>query len=148
MYWQATPTVDLGDNVTVRLDLDNEPQPDAVLRLVQGSSRVSEDGFIEGSPELITEIAASSASYDLHEKKRVYQRNSIREYIVWRVLDEEVDWFELSKDRYTLLKPDPEGVIKSPFFTGLWLNVPALLAGNLTSVLATLQKGLASADLA
>jgi hypothetical protein len=31
VYQAFTPKVELGDNVTVRLDLDNEPQPDAVL---------------------------------------------------------------------------------------------------------------------
>jgi hypothetical protein len=30
-YKVATPGVRLGDNPTVRLDLDNEPQPDAIL---------------------------------------------------------------------------------------------------------------------
>jgi hypothetical protein len=33
VYWAATPGVDLGDNATVRLDLDNQVQPDALLRL-------------------------------------------------------------------------------------------------------------------
>jgi len=69
VYCAATPGVDLGDNATVRLDVDNEPQPDALLRLdpsVGGQSRISDDDYVEGAPELIVEIAASSASYDLH----------------------------------------------------------------------------------
>lgn len=52
-YWAATPGVDLCDNTTVRLDLDNEPQPDALLRIEGGTSRISEDDYIEGSPELV-----------------------------------------------------------------------------------------------
>jgi Uma2 family endonuclease len=73
VYEAATPGVMLGDNPTVRLDLDNEPQPDALLRIDEakgGQSRISEDDYIEGAPELIVEIAASSASYDLHDKRR------------------------------------------------------------------------------
>ena len=76
-YWIATPGVDLGDNTTVRLDLDNEPQPDALLRISGGRSHISDDDYIEGAPELILEIAASSANYDLHDKKRAYRRNSV-----------------------------------------------------------------------
>jgi hypothetical protein len=32
-YVAATPGVDIEDNAAVRLDLDNEPQPDALLRI-------------------------------------------------------------------------------------------------------------------
>ncbi|MCS6814881.1 MAG: Uma2 family endonuclease, partial [Cyanobacteria bacterium] len=32
-YWLATPGIELMDNATVRLDENNEPQPDACLRL-------------------------------------------------------------------------------------------------------------------
>lgn len=77
--WVATPGVSLLDNATVRLDPDNEPQPDALLRIESaGQSLISEDDYIEGAPELIVEIAASSASYDLYDKKRVYRRNGVR----------------------------------------------------------------------
>jgi Uma2 family endonuclease len=45
--------------------------------------------LLEGAPELIVEIAASTASYDLHDKLRAYRRNGVREYLVWVVLEEE-----------------------------------------------------------
>lgn len=32
--------------------------------------------------ELIVEIAASSAAYDLYDKKRAYRRNGVKEYLV------------------------------------------------------------------
>ncbi len=90
VYCAATPGIESADNTTVRLDLDNEPQPDALLRIdaeLGGHSRISEDDYLEGAPELIVEIASSSASYDLHDKKKVYRRNGVQEYIVWRVGD-------------------------------------------------------------
>lgn len=85
VYHAATPGTDLADNTTVRLDADNEPQPDALLRLEVGNSQVDEDDYIAGAPELIVEIATSSAAYDLREKLQVYRRNGVREYIVWQV---------------------------------------------------------------
>lgn len=89
VYNAATPGVGLHDNPTVRLDLDNEPQPDALLRIeTSGQSHISEDDYIEGAPELIAEVAASSAAYDLHDKKRAYRRNGVQEYLVWQVLEQ------------------------------------------------------------
>jgi len=149
VYSIATSGVDVADNATVRLDLDNEPQPDALLRLepaVGGRSRISEDDYLEGAPELIVEVAAGSASYDLHEKLRVYRRNDVQEYIVWRVDDKQVDWFRLVNDEYIPLVPDSDGIIHSQVFPGLRLAVSALLTGNLASVLAELQKGIGTPE--
>lgn len=78
-YEAVTLGVEVLDNATVRLDADNEPQPDALLRIESGGqSQLSEDDYIQGAPELIVEIAASTASYDLHEKRNVYRRNGFR----------------------------------------------------------------------
>lgn len=149
VYCAATPGVHLGDNATVRLDLDNEPQPDALLRLEPergGRSSISADDYIEGAPELIVEIAASSASYDLHDKLQVYRRNGVREYLVWQVYDERVDWFRWTENGYNLLVPDSAGVIHSQVFPGLCLVVSALLQGDMAQVLTELQKGLGTAE--
>jgi Uma2 family endonuclease len=144
-YCAATPGVDLLDNASVRLDIDNEVQPDALLRLepaAGGRSHISQDDYVEGPPELIVEIAGSSASIDLRDKLRVYQRNGVQEYIVWQVYDKRVDWFHLVEDEYTPLTLDESGVIRSPTFPGLHLAVSALLEGDLAKVLSQLQAGL------
>lgn len=135
VYEAATPGVDLNDNATVRLDLDNEPQPDALLRIeVGGQSRITNDDYVEGAPEFIAEVAASSAAYDLHDKKRAYQRNSVQEYLVWQVFEQKLDWFRLQDGNYVSLQPDVNGVVRSSVFPGLWLKVSALLAGNMAEV--------------
>lgn len=144
-YAAATPGVWGGDNATLRLDLGNEPQPDLLLRILPecgGSCRIGDDGYLEGPPELVVEIAVSSASYDLHEKLNAYRRNGVREYVVWRVDDEALDWFALRGDQYEHLSADHEGVIRSEVFPGLWLDVPALLAQHPATVLRRLAAGL------
>ncbi|MFB2875805.1 Uma2 family endonuclease [Floridanema aerugineum] len=149
VYEAATSGVSLFDNSTVRLDENNEPQPDAFLRIeIGGNSRVTDDDYIEGAPELIVEIAASSASYDLHDKKQAYQRNGVREYLVWQVFEQKLDWFQLENGNYILLQPDENGVIKSQVFPGLWLAVNELLSGNMATVLTVLQEGLNSPEYA
>ncbi len=148
-YLAGTPGADFGDNVTVRLDAENEVQPDALLRIEKergGQSTVSDEGYLEGAPELIVEIAATSASYDLHDKLRAYRRNGVQEYIVLQVYDRKIDWFELKEGDYLLLAPDATGVIHSRAFPGLRLSVGRLLEGDLAAVLVELQKGLATPE--
>jgi Uma2 family endonuclease len=149
VYTAATPGVEAADNTTIILDPSNEPQPDALLRIDEtlgGQSRISEDDYIEGAPELIVEIAASSASYDLYDKKQAYCRNRVQEYIVWQVTDQSISWFSLQAGAYLPLEPTPAGKISSRVFPGLILNIKALLAGELAQVLATLQEGIATQD--
>jgi len=147
VYTAHTPRVRGHDNATVRLDLDNEPQPDVLLYIEEeagGQSRVSEDGYLEGAPELVVEVAASSASIDMHDKLRVYRRNGVREYVVWRTHEQRIDWFELSDGEYLSLPPDEEGVIHSRIFPGLRVDAAALLSGDLAGALAKLQAGVES----
>ena len=145
VYWSATSGIELGDNCTVRLDPDNEPQPDALLRIeTGGQSTISEDGYVEGAPELIAEIAASTVSIDVHEKLKVYRRNQVQEYLVWRVEDQELDWYHLRQGEYEQLPVNKQGIICSEVFPGLWLDKQALLTGDLAKVATVLQQGLAS----
>ena len=146
-YSAATPGVMVCDNTTVRLDADNEPQPDALLRIDQdrgGQSSISQDDYIEGPPELIVEIAASSASYDLHDKLRVYRRNQVQEYLVWLVQEQQLRWYELRQGEYILQTPETSDILQSRRFPGLKLSVNALLAGDLQQVLEVLQEGIAT----
>ncbi|QLE57091.1 Uma2 family endonuclease [Nostoc sp. TCL26-01] len=146
-YKAATPGVGLADNTTVIIDADNEPQPDALLRIENGGqSSITDDDYLAGAPELIVEIAASSASYDLHEKLKVYRRNQVQEYLVWRVYDHQFDWFKLQAGAYIPIEPNPDNIICSQVFPGLWLAKSALLAGDLAQVLAVLQQGLSTQE--
>ncbi len=138
-YQSIVSGLEVGIEPTVRLDDDNEPQPDAVLFRVGGSAKIDEDGYISGAPELIAEIAASTVSYDLHSKKRIYELNGVKEYIIWRTLERQIDWFILENGKYSKLEPDELGIIRSREFLGLWLNVNAILNNDISAVLKTLR---------
>lgn len=146
-YEAHTPGTEAADNGTVRLDQDNEPQPDVLLRIIDdrgGQSSTSRDDYIEGAPDLICEVASSSTSYDLHAKLHAYRRNGVREYLVVRTLDRAVDWFVLREGRFDRLEPGNDGLLRSTVFPGLWLDPAALLAGNIKLLLDVLARGLAS----
>lgn len=121
---------------SVLLDDRNEPEPDAML--IREDRAVYEDGYLASVPELIVEIAASSVSRDLHQKKDAYERNGVREYIVWRTLDKAIDWFRLADGKYQQVRPGKDGIIESAEFPGLRLDVPAMLSHNRKKVLAAL----------
>jgi Uma2 family endonuclease len=149
VYRLATPGVLGNGNGTIRLDLDNEPQPDAFLRILRecgGQSRIDEDDYVEGAPELIVEISVSSVSYDLHDKLHAYQRNGVREYLVWRVWDAAIDWFVLRADQFERMQPTAAGHYQSEVFPGLWLDLEALLRGDVARVSAVLQQGISSPE--
>jgi Uma2 family endonuclease len=148
LYRIATPGVRGGDNATLRLPLANRPQPDGFLFIEPehgGQARI-ENRYIVGGPELIGEVAATSANYDLHDKMEVYRRNNVREYIVWRVFDREIDWFVLRTGQYERLPLTPDGLYKSEVLPGLWLDPAALIAGDMQRVAQVAQQGIASPE--
>jgi len=148
-YCAFTPGARVADNATVRLDFDNEPQPDVLLRIepeAGGQSRVSDDGYLEGAPELVVEVAASSASIDMHAKLHAYRRNGVREYLVWRTEERRIDVFELVDGEYRPLAADDAGVVHSRIFAGLRFAIDALLDGNIAEALAVLGEGVQSVE--
>lgn len=149
MYRSVTPGVMVGDNATLRLDYENVVQPDALLRLdpaLGGRSRITADDYLAGPPELVVEIAASSAAYDLGVKRRVYARNGVQEYLAAQAYEQRIDWFVLREGVYETLQPDQDGILRSEVFPGLWLPVDGLWAGDLAALLSVLQQGVTSPE--
>jgi len=146
VYKGATPGIEIGDNGTVILGEKSEAQPDLYMRVLPefgGQSR-TEKGFVAGGPELMTEIAVSSRSIDLHVKKDDYARYGVLEYLVQCVRERRLRWFDLRAN--SELSPDPDGVIRIRCFPGLWIHVEAVLAQDVRQMLATLEQGLATPE--
>jgi Uma2 family endonuclease len=145
-YATFTPGTRAGANATTRLGPDDVSQPDALLRILPecgGQARVDAAGYLRGAPELVVEVAASSASIDARDKLQSYRRSGVSEYLLWRVEDAKVDWWALEDDEYRPLASDAEGLLRSRVFPGLWLDVGALLSCDGARLLQALQAGLA-----
>jgi Uma2 family endonuclease len=146
-YELNTPGVEASAPSTVRLSPRTAPEPDAMLRILPeygGQSVVGDDDYLAGPPELVIEVAKTSAGRDLGHKFDAYQRDGVKEYLVWRSTEGLVDWFVLKRRSYTPLTPGPDGIIRSETFPGLWLDVEALLARDHAKLVLTLQKGTAT----
>lgn len=149
LYRAETPGVRAADNGTLRLDTDNEPQPDLSVWLDEplgGQATVSDDDYLEGAPELLIEVAASTAAYDLHDKLNVYRRNGVQEYLVLQVYERQAVWYRWHEGRYQPMAPDEQGLLRSQVFPGLWLDPARFWAGDLAGMLAVLRQGLASPE--
>jgi len=123
--------------------------PTLFLRILEehgGHSRLTSKDYLEGAPELVAEIAPSTASLNAREKLDSYRRAGVREYMLWRTVDKAVNWWFLEDDEYHPMAPGPTGIFQSRIFPGLWLDSAAAIAGDGARVLATLQEGLHSAE--
>jgi len=138
VYATKHPGLTVADNATVRLDTLNEPQPDILMMRENGQARVDADGYISGAPELVAEIAASSVSYDLHQKKRAYLRAGVLEYVVWLAEENRIVWWQLKDDEFVEIPPNADGLLESATFPGLVIDCPALIGGDLATALAKL----------
>jgi Uma2 family endonuclease len=149
-YAAKTPGLTgFGDNGTVRLDNDNEPQPDLFLLLpaqAGGKTKVDDDDYISGPPALVCEIAASTASIDLHHKLNAYRRNGVEEYLVWRTEDAAIDYFTLQSGDFVPLACESDGTLRSRIFPGLWLHPTSLVNTDLPAIFALLDKAAATPD--
>ena len=149
LYRLHTPGVVGGDNATLRLDLDNEPQPDAYLRILPefgGQAVLDSKGYVAGAPELVAEVAVSSVSYDLHDKLNAYRRNQVREYVVWRVREGEVDWFVLRDGQFVKQPLGADGLYRSEVFPGLWLEPKSVVTRDAARMFAVAMQGVASPE--
>jgi Uma2 family endonuclease len=148
-YAIATPGTRVRDNATAILGPTSEPQPDAALIIdpaYGGQTGIAADGYAIGAPELIVEVASSSASIDLHAKRRDYEQAGVLEYVVVVLRQRVVRWFVLQAGAYRETTVGPEGIITSTVFPGLWLDAEALLQINGSLVMDTLCRGLATPE--
>ena len=149
VYLASTSGLRMADSSTFRLDDDNEPQPDVSVWIDQsedGQAQIDADDYLIGAPELLVEVAASTVSIDLGDKKEAYQRIGVQEYLVLQVYEQKTAWFTWRAGAYHELEADAQGILRSGIFPGLWLDPQKFWAGDLAGVLAVLQQGLTRSE--
>lgn len=143
VYEAYSPNVAVGIDATVKLDADNELQPDVLLLKKDGACSPDENGYFCGPPELVAEISNTSAHFDSHMKKDVYEKCGVKEYIIWRTRLNQLEWFVLRNRTYDVIEA-VDGCIASETFPKLVLNVRALMEGNRSQVIEALMTAINS----
>lgn len=144
-YVTQTPGVNTGGSATLKIDDENEFEPDGMLFYDNGQLIIADDGYLEGVPELAVEVTASTFTIDSKEKFRVYEKHGVKEYLLWNTEAGTITWYARHKDKFVPMKSNRAGILKSKIFPGLWLEVAAMREGDMTQVMKTLYEGLASA---
>src|SRR5712692_887457 len=101
-YEAHSPGVQSGDNTTILLGEEGEPQPDLFLRILPefgGQSQTTKKDYVAGAPELIAEIAHSSRAIDMHAKRDDYARYGVLEYLVMCLRERQLRWFDLRANK-------------------------------------------------
>ena len=123
-YSIRTPGVSGSLDATTVLDDLGVPQPDLSLRILPeyGGQTHYTGKLIAGAPELVMEVADSSRSVDLGEKRADYERAEVLEYVVVALDPGEVFWYVRRGAR--LAAPDclliPTASTGHFVFPGLW----------------------------
>ncbi len=147
-YSISTPGTEAAANSSTKLGESDVPQPDGLLRILSefgGQSQVT-DEIVDGAPELGFEVAASSASIDANAKKDSYLDSGMREYVLWRTISGEINWWKLENGEFVEIEPGEDGILRSEVFPGLWLDPGAMIEENGARVMEALQRGLASPE--
>jgi Uma2 family endonuclease len=148
-YEDETPGTEALENASNILGPASEPQPDGCLLILPefgGQIWEDEDGYVNGAPEFVGEISDSTESIDLHAKKQDYETAGVREYFVAAMRSKKIFWFVRRRGKLKEIMPGSDGVLRSEFFPGLWLDPNAFLRRDHKTVLAVLRQGLASPE--
>lgn len=148
-YAGRTQGIEVGDNTTILLGDDSEPQPDLFLRILPeygGQSLTTNDDYVQAAPEFVAEIAHSSRAIDLHAKYEDYRKYGVVEFLVVCLKENELRWFNLKANHE--LSADEDGVMRMRAFPGLWIHPEALLARDYKRMMATLEQGMAGREYA
>ena|ERR1700748_2756594 len=104
----------------VRFDEGNVLQPDIIYISAERKNELVKDR-IEGAPDLIIEILSpSNAIYDLRQKKDIYQKYGVKEYIIIDPVSKNADLYSLKDGEYYLhQRAEKAEAINSALLSGL-----------------------------
>jgi len=97
---------------------------------------------IPHAPELVVEVEAWSRSRDLGARLKVYERMGVREYLIADISHRQFLWKECANGAFEPVEPGADGIFRSRFFPGLWLDPAALSRLDLLKLFAVVQQGL------
>jgi Uma2 family endonuclease len=110
--------------IDVKLDDGNVYQPDLVYISKDRAGELARDR-IEGAPDMVVEILSpSNAYYDLRQKKDVYERYGVQEYIIVDPIATEVELYSLKEGVFQLQqKARGNGAINSLVLPGFTIQL-------------------------
>src|SRR5947208_10102016 len=109
-------------DVTIILGEDSEPRPLHTLPTLRSSdlqSKVNDEEYLEGAPELLAEVAYSSRAIDLNQRRDDYKADDQLADLVLSIQDGRLFWFHFPSGE--MITTNRQGVYRSTVFQGLWI---------------------------
>jgi Uma2 family endonuclease len=108
----------------VKFDNGNVLQPDILYVTENRKSEIIKER-VEGAPDLVIEILSpSNAYYDLRQKKDLYEKYGVKEYIIVDPVQMNADLYALKDDKYYLhQKAEKTEVLYSLILPGLGFDL-------------------------
>jgi len=102
-------------------------QPDIIF-IAKENKNVRVDKIVKGAPDLIIEILSpSTAYYDLRHKAEVYAESGVREYWVVDPMEERIDIFSNTENRFALAsRVERNGEAESTIFPEFRVDIAKL----------------------
>jgi Uma2 family endonuclease len=147
-YQAETPGIGVINKTTTILGATSEPEPDGGLFILptHGGHCTTGGKTLKGAPELLIEVANSSAAIDLNQKKRDYETYGVQEYLVVLAEEQAVIWWQLVDGVYQEIPASSDGYFYSVIFPGLWLDAAGLFETTNKKLIKALAKGVESSE--
>ena len=112
--------------IDVHFDDGNVLQPDLIYISEERKDIIKT--FVEAAPDLVIEILSpSNAYYDLRQKKDIYEKYGVKEYIIIDPVQENADLYALKDGAYYLhQKAQKTEILNSLLLPGLGLELSKL----------------------
>ena len=117
----------LGSDVDVKLDDGNVLRPDIVYISEARKKEILTDRII-GAPDMVIEILSpSNAYYDLRQKKNLYEKYGVKEYIIIDPVVESAELYSLKDGVYYIhQKAEKNEILDSLLLPGLSFDLSKL----------------------
>jgi Uma2 family endonuclease len=113
-----------GSRTPVELGIDQVPEPDVLFVAKQRAHIIQNKGIL-GAPDLVIEIlSAGTAHRDRGRKFRAYERAGVGElWLIDPYGPTGTKFYHLRNGRFSLVRPDKNGILRSAVVSGFWINV-------------------------
>ncbi len=115
--------------IDVKFDNENIFQPDLIYISAERKDELFHDQIL-GAPDLVVEILSpSTAHYDLQQKKNLYERYGVKEYLIIDPLAKDSEVYVLKNEEFILYqKQRQNGTINLTTLPGLQIDLQKLFA--------------------
>jgi len=111
----------------VKFDEGNVVQPD-IIYISEGRKTEIIKERVEGAPDLVLEVLSpSTAYYDLRQKKNIYEKYGVKEYIIIDPIERSIELYALNEGLYYLdQKVENSGHLNSLILPGFRIELSEL----------------------